>query len=223
MTTRSLRNGFRLVLLMTLAACAGASRGGPVTSPASGTTVTPISREEAARRDSIRQPYTEADIHFMTGMIPHHAQAVKIARWAPTRSASQSVKILAERIVVAQRDEIKLMQTWLRDRRLPVPDSNATHMTMNMGGMQHQMLMPGMLTDDELAQLERARGNAFDRLFLTFMIKHHEGAITMVEQLNKSPGAANDEGVFRLSTDVFADQTAEIERMVKILESIPPG
>ena len=159
----------------------------------------------------------------MSGMIPHHAQAVKIARWVASHGSAPGVKTLAERIVVAQRDEIKLMQTWLRDRRLPVPDSNATHMTMNMGGVQHDMLMPGMLTDDELAQLDRARGNTFDRLFLTYMIKHHEGAITMVEELNKSPGAANDETVFRLSTDVFADQTTEIDRMWKMLEALPPG
>lgn len=200
-------------------ACSSATPAPVVTTSA----VVPRSAVEQARIDSMRLPYTAADIYFMTGMIPHHAQAVKIARWVPTHGAAQNVKILAERIVVAQRDEIKLMQTWLSDRRQPVPDSNATHMRMNMDGMQHDMLMPGMLTDDELAQLDRARGNAFDRLFLTFMIRHHEGAITMVEQLNKSPGAAADETVFRFSTDVYADQTTEIERMGKMLEGLPPG
>ncbi len=186
-------------------------------------TVTPLSAEAVARADSMRLPYTAADIYFMSGMIPHHAQAVKMALWVPTHGSAANVKILAERIVVAQRDEIRMMQTWLKDRRQPVPDSNATHMKMNMGGMQHDMLMPGMLTDAELAQLDRARGNAFDRLFLTFMIKHHEGAMAMVEELNKSPGAAQDETVFRFSSDVFADQGTEIDRMWKMLEALPPG
>jgi uncharacterized protein (DUF305 family) len=211
-----------VALAVVMLACTGATKG-PATTPASSQPVKRLSPEETARRDSIRQPYTEADIYFMSGMIPHHAQAVKIARWVPTHGSTQNVRILAERIVVSQRDEIRLMQTWLRDRRQPVPDSNATHMKMNMGGSEHQMLMPGMLTDEELAQLDRARGNAFDRLFLTFMIRHHEGAVAMVEQLNKSPGAALDETVFRLSTDIFADQTTEIDRMTRMLAALPPG
>lgn len=164
-----------------------------------------------------------ADVHFMSGMIPHHAQAVLIASWAPTHGASTNVRLLAERIVVAQRDEIALMQTWLRDRNLPVPDSNATHLRMTMNGMEHDMLMPGMLTPEELAELDKARGIEFDRLFLTAMIKHHGGAISMVEELTSSPGAANDEIVFRFSSDVFADQTTEIERMQKMLAALPPA
>lgn len=164
-----------------------------------------------------------ADVHFMSGMIPHHAQAVLIASWAPTHGASTNVRLFAERIVVAQRDEIALMQTWLKDRGLPAPDSNATHLRMNMNGMQHDMLMPGMLTPEELAELDKARGIEFDRLFLTAMIKHHGGAISMVEELTNSPGAVNDEVVFRFSSDVFADQTTEIERMQKMLAALPPA
>lgn len=154
-----------------------------------------------------------ADVHFMSGMIPHHAQAVVMAGWAPSRGARRDVQILCERIVVAQRDEIAMMQTWLRDRGLPVPDATATHHVMHMGDMEHKMLMPGMLSDEEMAQLDKARGPEFDKLFLTFMIKHHQGAITMVNELFKAYGAAQDEVVFRFASDVYADQLAEIERM----------
>lgn len=165
----------------------------------------------------------EADAHFMSGMIPHHAQAVLIAGWADTRTSRRDVRVLAARIVVAQRDEIAMMQTWLRDHGLPVPAADATHHRMVMDGHAHDMLMPGMLTDEELAQLERAREAEFDRLFLTFMIRHHEGAVTMVEELFKAHGAAQDETVFRFASDVFADQTTEIDRMERMLAVTPPA
>lgn len=162
-------------------------------------------------------PHSEADIEFMSGMIPHHAQAVVIAGWAPSHGARRDVRVLAERIVVGQRDEIALMQTWLSDRGLPVPAADATHHRMKMNGIEHDMLMPGMMTAEELAQLDKARGPEFDRLFLTFMIRHHEGAIKMVDDLFASYGAAQDETVFRFASDVYADQTTEIEFMNKML------
>ncbi|MEP6491783.1 MAG: DUF305 domain-containing protein [bacterium] len=168
-------------------------------------------------------PYTAADVHFMAGMIPHHAQAVLIAGWAPTHGARADVRTLCERIVVAQRDEIALMQLWLKDRHETVPDANATHMTMKMDGMKHDMLMPGMLTDAELATLDAARGPAFDRIFLQAMIRHHQGAISMVDELSGAYGARQDEVVFRFSSDVYADQTTEIERMQKMLAATPGG
>lgn len=170
-----------------------------------------------------RQPYSEADIHFMSGMIPHHAQAVLIAGWAQTHGAGRAVRILAERIAVAQRDEIAMMQGWLRARGQPVPEADATHLTMTMDGTTHDMLMPGMLTAEELARLDRARGEEFERLFLTSMIRHHEGAITMVEQLFASYGAAQDDIVYMFASDVYADQTTEIERMQRMLESLTTG
>ena len=123
-----------------------------------------------------RYPYSDADVDFMSGMIPHHAQAVVMAGWAPSHGARKDVAILCERIVVGQRDEIALMQTWLRDRGLPVPDATSTRHKMKMNGVEHEMLMPGMLTDEEMAALDRARGPEFDRLFLLGMIKHHQGA-----------------------------------------------
>jgi uncharacterized protein (DUF305 family) len=159
----------------------------------------------------------------MAGMVPHHAQAVVMARWAPSHGARTDVRILAERIVVGQRDEIMLVRNWLRDVGAPVPDTNATHMKMDMNGMTHDMLMPGMLSEAEMAQLDKARGSEFDRLFLTYMIRHHEGAITMVDQLFASYGGGLDETVFRFASDVFADQTTEIDRMQKMLQTVPTG
>jgi uncharacterized protein (DUF305 family) len=165
-----------------------------------------------------RLPFSDADVDFMAGMIPHHAQAVIMAGWAPSHGARKDVAILCERIVVGQRDEIGLMQTWLRDRGLAVPDAASTRHKMKMNGMEHEMLMPGMLTDEEMAELDRARGPEFDRLFLVGMIKHHQGAIDMVDVLLKSYGAAQDETVFKFANDVYADQSIEIDRMNKMLE-----
>ncbi len=161
--------------------------------------------------------HTAADAEFMRGMIHHHAQAVLIARWAPTHGAGADLQRFAERVVVAQNDEITTMQTWLRDKGEKVPDATPGPMRMTMNGMEHDMLMPGMLTDADLKQLDAQRGVAFDTLFLTFMIRHHEGAIDMVESLFGAAGAAQDETVFRFASDVVADQTTEIRVMQQML------
>jgi uncharacterized protein (DUF305 family) len=173
-----------------------------------------------AKADSIRHPYTEADVYFMSGMIGHHAQAIVMAGWAPTHGAGPSVQRLAERIINAQQDEIVTMQQWLRDRLQPVPDARATGMKMMMNGEEHEMLMPGMLTDTQMKQLDEARGPAFDRLFLTFMIQHHRGAVSMVKDLFDSYGAAQDETVFKFASDVNVDQTTEIARMERMLMAL---
>jgi uncharacterized protein (DUF305 family) len=162
----------------------------------------------------------QADVHFMTGMIPHHAQAVLISNWAESHGASRTVQTLAGRIIVSQKDEIALMQRWLEDNRQPVPAADATHMRMDMGGVVHDMLMPGMLTAEQLKQLDAARGTEFDRLFLTFMISHHQGAVRMVNELFDSYGAAQDETVFRFASDVWSDQNAEIDRMRQMLDAM---
>ena len=165
--------------------------------------------------------YTDADVDFMSGMIPHHAQAVIMAGWCGSHGARKELAILCERMVVAQRDEIALMQQWLRDRGLAVPDAASTrHRHRLPGGAVHDMLMPGMLTDEELAALDRARGAEFDRLFLTGMIKHHQGAIDMVDVLFKSHGAAQDETVFKFANDVQVDQAIEIDVMKEMLQEI---
>jgi uncharacterized protein (DUF305 family) len=170
-----------------------------------------------ARADSARLPYTKADVSFMQGMISHHAQAIVMARWAPTHDASSSVGTLCARIINAQGDEIRLMQQWLRDRHQMVPEAKPLPMKMVMDGVEHEMLMPGMLTDAQLAQLDAARGAEFDRLFLRFMIQHHKGAVSMVKDLFATPGAGQDELVFKFASDVNVDQTTEIARMEEML------
>jgi uncharacterized protein (DUF305 family) len=175
-----------------------------------------------ARADSIRHPYTEADVEFMSHMIGHHAQAIVMSRWAPTHGASESVLTLASRIINAQQDEINTMQTWLRDRLQPVPEATPG-MKMMMGGMEHVMLMPGMLTDEQMKELDAARGPEFDRLFLTYMIQHHKGAVSMVKDLFASYGAGQDETVFKFASDVNVDQSTEIARMERMLVAITLG
>jgi uncharacterized protein (DUF305 family) len=156
----------------------------------------------------------------MSGMIPHHAQAVLIAGWAASHGARTDVRTLCERQVVAQRDEIEFMRNWLRDRGEPVPAANATHHRMKMNGVEHDMLMPGMLSPEQLAELDKARGTEWDRLFLRAMIRHHEGAIKMVDDLFASFGALQDDDVYKLASDIYADQSTEIERMQKMLDRI---
>ncbi len=173
-----------------------------------------------ARADSLRNPYTEADIHFMTGMIGHHAQAVLMSGWAPERGASASVRTLAARIINAQRDEIALMQQWLRERLQPVPEARPAGMTMVMDGAEHHMMMPGMLTPEQLAELRAARGPEFDRLFLLYMIQHHRGAVEMVKTLFNSHGAGQDETIFKFASDVNVDQSTEIARMQSMLAAL---
>jgi uncharacterized protein (DUF305 family) len=146
----------------------------------------------------------------MQDMIGHHAQAITMAAMAPTHGAGSQLLKLAKKIDISQRDEIVMMKEWLKDRKQAVPDEAHLHM----------MRMPGMLTEAQLKQLDAARGREFDRLFLTFMIQHHEGALQMVETLFKSPGAGQDSDIFRFATDVDADQRDEIFVMRGMLDTI---
>jgi len=181
-----------------------------------------LSPAAQAAADSGRPPWSDADVHFMSGMIGHHAQAVVMAGWAPSHGASASLRALCERIVVAQNDEIVVMQRWLRDRHLTVPAADARGMAMP-GMESHMMLMPGMLTPEQMARLDAARGTEFDRLFLAGMIQHHQGALTMVDELFGSNGAAQDDFVYKFASDVHADQTTEIDRMTLMLNALPSG
>jgi uncharacterized protein (DUF305 family) len=185
-------------------------------------TSTPQTPAEQAKADGGQMAYTAADVRFMQGMIHHHAQAIVMADWAQTHGARPDVKTLAQRIDVGQRDEIAFMQRWLRERNQSAPDP-LEHYAMghDMPGMPDSELMPGMLTAKQMAQLDSARGSDFDRLFLTGMIQHHQGAITMVNQLFASPGAGQELYVFRFASDVNADQQTEINRMHKMLASVP--
>ncbi|HWC74980.1 MAG TPA: DUF305 domain-containing protein [Gemmatimonadales bacterium] len=172
--------------------------------------------------DTAHRDYTAADVRFMSGMIYHHAQAILIAGWARSHGASPSVQTLCDRIIASQTDEIKLLSRWLADRHEAVPHVDPQHMAMGgmggmgMGTMDSSHTMPGMLSSAQLAQLDSARGPDFDELFLRFMIQHHQGAITMVNQLFAS-GAGEENPVYKMASNVFADQTTEIERMQRML------
>jgi uncharacterized protein (DUF305 family) len=175
-----------------------------------------------AQADSARWPWTMADVEFMSTMIAHHAQAIEMAKLAPTRGASPSVITLTKRVINAQTDEINMMSTWLKDRNQPVPAPNPKGHVMQMGGQTHTMLMPGMLSEKQMKELEDARGEKFDYLFLTYMIQHHRGAIVMVDELLSKKGAANDETVFKFAADVHVDQTTEVNRMLQMLLGFTP-
>ncbi len=210
----------------------GAAAMGCAGQPAPATTPTPVASTAAAatasleaaiakaQADSARYPYVAADIHFMTGMISHHAQAITMARMAPKNGARPAVVTLAGRVINAQQDEIALMQNWLRERRQPVPEPNPAGMKMMMNGVEHDMLMPGMLTPEQLRQLDATRGADFDQLFLKLMIQHHGGAVAMVKELFDTYGAGQDQMVFKFASDVNIDQTTEVARMEKMLVSI---
>ena len=218
------------LFLAALAGCGGAraprqsaaAPSAPAAQPDVAVHTSPAAMAQA-RADSARLPWTAADAHFMSAMIHHHAQAILISKWAASHGASPSVQNLADRIINAQQDEIRTMQQWLADRGLPVPETTPGPMKMVMDGMEHEMLMPGMLTDAQLAQLDSARGADFDKLFLTFMIQHHRGAVSMVKDLFASYGAAQDQTVFKFASDVNVDQTTEIARMQRMLAAITFG
>jgi uncharacterized protein (DUF305 family) len=170
-----------------------------------------------------------ADVQFMQGMIAHHAQALVMVKLIPSRTHREDMRLLGQRIEISQRDEIGMMQRWLKahGEEVPTLDSNdVAHMPgtqmqgMDMPGMA---LMPGMLTDEQLAQLAKATGPEFDRLFLQGMIGHHKGALTMVEQLFATPGGGQASDIFRFASDVDSDQRAEIERMQALLAAMTPG
>jgi uncharacterized protein (DUF305 family) len=176
--------------------------------PGQGTRV--ISVTEAT--DLRRITHTEADVRFMQGMIGHHAQAIEMTALAATR-AGEDVRKLAQRIEVSQADEIDMMRDWLTSRGLKLPDPHAHH-------APGAALMPGMLTAEEMSRLAAATGRAFDRLFLEMMIRHHEGALTMVRDLFAARGAGQEPDVFAFASDVEADQRMEIDRMLALLATI---
>ena len=157
--------------------------------------------EEATDLSGIQ--HTPADVAFMQGMIGHHAQALEMTALLYERSTWQDIRMLAQRIDVSQADEINMMQDWLvvRDEGMAEHHAHGT------------MLMPGMLTPDQMAELAAATESDFDRLFLEYMIMHHHGAVVMVEDLFASPGAAQESQIFNFASDVIADQSMEITRM----------
>jgi len=210
-----------LLIAIVMSACGGSAHPRSVVAPAQGDQMGEAAAIQRAKADSLRYPYTEADVHFMQGMIAHHAQAITMSGWAVSHGASPSIRTLASRIINAQKDEIVTMQTWLQDRNQTVPSATAAPMKMSMNGKEQEMLMPGMLTDAQMHQLDEAKGEDFDRLFLTFMIQHHKGAVSMVQDLFNTYGAAQDELTFKYASDVNVDQTTEIARMERMLAVMP--
>jgi uncharacterized protein (DUF305 family) len=165
----------------------------------------------AAAADTSRVRHTAGDVRFMQGMIGHHAQAVEMTDLVESRTSSDAMRKLAQRIQVSQADEIKMMERWLSARGGEIPSAHAHHA---MGAM----LMPGMLTAEEMARLTAATGREFDRLFLEGMIKHHQGALVMVKDLFATPGAGQESEIFAFASDVDADQRMEIDRMRVMLK-----
>jgi uncharacterized protein (DUF305 family) len=174
-----------------------------------------IPAEVSARSGAL--PHTAADTKFMQGMIPHHSQALEMAALVYANSTSDDMKRLAKRIEVSQVDEIGMMKGWLKARGEALPDEHAHH-------AGDHALMAGMLTQAEMKRLASAKGAEFDRLFLEGMIKHHQGALTMVKELFATPRAGQDAEIFAFASDVDADQSMEIDRMSAMLAALmkPP-
>jgi uncharacterized protein (DUF305 family) len=158
--------------------------------------------------------FVDADVLFMQGMIHHHAQALRMTALVKKRAAGTEIPLLAERMDISQTSEIELMQSWLRDRDQDVPVLHAAH--GHAHGVGAGTRMPGMLTEQQLLRLRRARGEEFNKLFLTFMIQHHEGALTMVQQLYAASGGLEPEAD-AFARHVEADQRIEIARMQGLL------
>lgn len=171
--------------------------------------------EEAASLEHVT--HTPADVRFMQGMIPHHAQALEMAALIAERTDHEGLRLLGRRIEISQRDEIAWMRRWLERRGESAPMVGTGH----AHGLGEGELMAGMLSSEEMAALAAARGAEFDRLFLEGMIKHHRGALTMVAELFTSPGGGQETEIFRFAADVDADQDMEILRMQELLDRIP--
>ena len=233
MPMRTHSTTFTLVALsLVAAACTPASKTADPSTRTTAPAPDPTTLERAARADSLRQSYNEADVDFMGGMIRHHAQALVMAAMAPTHGASAPLQVMAARIINGQKDEIRLMQRWLRERGESVPQVSEDGTVPEPGGGAgghggHEAgaahaghgagAMPGMLTAQQMARLDAARGDEFDQLFLTFMIQHHRGALTMVEELFATYGAAQGDAIFKIASDISADQASEIDRMQQML------
>jgi uncharacterized protein (DUF305 family) len=206
--------GVLLLTATSLTACQSMSSqaGAPVVvtmgRPGEASTSAPMST--AAK--GVTLPYAKGDVTFISGMITHHAQAIEMVNLLKSRTESESMRMMALRIEVSQNDEIAWMRRWLDERKQPQPSEHAHHMP---GGM-----MPGMLSDAEMATLAAAKGPAFDRLFLEGMIKHHMGALIMVEELFNAPGSAQQADMFDFASHVASDQRMEISRMTQMLKDM---
>jgi uncharacterized protein (DUF305 family) len=198
-----------LFLAAAVAGCRTAGAGGTaiVQPGAPGQANRTISVEAATDLSKVQA--TPADVKFMQGMIGHHAQALEMTALIADRSAREEMKLLGQRISVSQEDEINMMRSWLRARGQEIPSEHAHHTAEGM--------MPGMLSPEQMAELAAAKGDQFDQLFLKYMIQHHEGALAMVDDLFKTPGAGQEGDINAFAADVDADQRMEIDRMRSML------
>jgi uncharacterized protein (DUF305 family) len=212
---RSSAAGILLSLLLT-----GCSPAKPVETPAPAAASAPVppAAPEHPHMAGMEAPvkipsgalYTEADVRFMQGMIGHHAQAIFMSRLAASHHANPRLLKFATKIDQSQMAEIRLMQDWLRANAQAAPDTSSWR----------TMQMPGMLTAEQLVQLDAAQGPEFDRRFLRFMIQHHQGALKMVADLLATPRAAQDVDVSVFANDVVTVQTAEIDVMNQMLDNL---
>ena len=176
------------------------------------------SRQISASTRGILPPQSAKNIEFMQGMIMHHAQAVEMTDLIASRTKNKDVALIGERISKSQTDEMLFMKRWLESQGHPTDMAHAsTSDAYSHHGAGKMMLMPGMLSPQQMEALRNAKGAEFDRLFLKGMIQHHEGAIMMVKDLFASPGAGQDAELFNFATDVDSGQRAEIRSMQTLL------
>lgn len=214
MRADSLIAGFVAVLAVAQAGCATAGRA--TAAPQTPSIVQPGAPGQPTRAITVDQAtavarvqHTPADVRFVHDMLAHHAQALEMTALRADRSSSEDLRLMALRIELSQQDEIRMMQDWLTRRGEPLPDPHAHH---------HGTAMPGMLTAEEMARLADARGGEFDRLFLELMIKHHQGALVMVDALFATAGAGQESELFAFASDIVDDQRIEIDRMAAMLK-----
>lgn len=229
---RALLLGLAAAAFLGVTACASTGTGSDGAEPSAGPTAA-----EATASEETGDDYVQADVDFMQGMIHHHAQAIVMARMAPTRATGPGVSRLAARILNSQKTEISLMADWLRARGETVPEYAALAEDAEGGagtggndpdradpgpidGWDEGPQMPGVLSDQKMARLHEAHGEEFDRLFLTYMVDHHQGAVTMVERLVAQPRGARGARVFELASGIRSDQEMEIDRMRDMLREL---
>jgi uncharacterized protein (DUF305 family) len=206
---------FPIAFLLAGAIAAPAQQSAPIVQPGA-----PGQPGKLLNEVTVQPPYRapfNADVEFMQGMIMHHQQAVDMVALLRTRGKSPTLRSFGEKISISQSDEIRFMKQWLESRGKPT-SMGMDHSQMNAADMKNMnMLMPGMLTPEQMTALAKARGAQFDHLFLTGMIQHHGGALTMVDDLFKTPGAAQDPVLFDFATDIDSTQSAEIKIMREML------
>jgi uncharacterized protein (DUF305 family) len=198
------------VLLSAACRSAGGTAGTQIIQPGAPGEANRVLTADAAT-DLSKVQATPADVKFMQGMIGHHAQAIEMTALIDARTSREEMKLLGQRIAVSQADEMDMMRAWLRARWQDIPSEHAHHTEEGM--------MPGMLSPEQMAELTAATGDAFDKLFLRYMIQHHEGALSMVDDLFKTPGAGQEGDIKAFAADVDSDQRMEIDRMRAMLGS----